>query len=97
MTAVTPVMIVRDRISLIDRSITSRRGICLVLAQVLAKAVEHDDGVVHRIADDGQDGRDHVQAELQPHQDDQAKDQDDVVEQAGHGAEPNCGSNRNQM
>ncbi|MNQ66413.1 hypothetical protein D3C85_809050 [compost metagenome] len=31
MTAVTPVMMVRDRVSLIDRSITSRRGMVLYL------------------------------------------------------------------
>uniref|UniRef100_A0A0N4ZLY3 LigA n=1 Tax=Parastrongyloides trichosuri TaxID=131310 RepID=A0A0N4ZLY3_PARTI len=76
------------RQGLVDRQVdhvTQRHG--LVLAQVLAQAVEHDDGVVHRIADDREQGRDQVQAELHAQGDDEAERQGHVVQQPRHRAD----------
>ncbi len=57
-------MMVRDSvwlIALVQRLVGRQAPVHL---EVLADAVEHDDGVVQRVADDGQHGRDHRQIEL---------------------------------
>ncbi len=56
-------MIVRDSVSLIDASITCSRRALAHRQEALADPVEHDDGVVQRVADDGQDRRQRRQVE----------------------------------
>src|SRR3954464_11647180 len=60
-----PVMMVRDRVSLMLSFISSISGFGGVFPPVLAHAVEDDHGVVHRVADQGEEGGDGRQVELQ--------------------------------
>ena len=59
----------------------------LVFAQIFAHAVVDDDGVVDRIADDGQDGRDTGQVELEPGDDVEADHHGHVVDRRDDGAD----------
>ena len=78
------------RQGLVDRQVDQlAQRHALVLAQVLANPVEHHHGVVHRVADDGQEGRDLGQRELEPGDCEQAEGQDDVVEQGRTAPRPN--------
>ena len=64
-----------------------RAGALAQLAEVLADAVVHHDGVVQRVADHRQDRRQHRQVELHPGQREEAEGQDHVVLQRDDGAE----------
>ena len=85
--SVSDVMIVRASVWLVARSISSLERHLLVAAQDLADAVEDDDGVVQRIADDGQDRRDARQVEVDLRRREEADRQDRVVDQRRHGAD----------
>ena len=52
-------MMVRDSVWLMAWSSADVGRQAAVLLEALADAVEHDDGVVQRVADDREDGRDH--------------------------------------
>ena len=54
----------RDKVWLIDAFIISRGRTLAHLAEVFADAVKHHDGIVERIAYDGQDSGEHCQVEL---------------------------------
>ena len=58
-----------------------------VLLEVLADAVEHDDRVVQRVADDREDGRDHGEIELGLRDREHAEHQDGVVHHGEDGAQ----------
>ena len=58
-----------------------------VLLEVLADAVEHDDRVVQRVADDREDGRDHREIELGLRDREHAEHQDRVVHHGEDGAQ----------
>ena len=75
------VQMVRDSVSLIDWLTTRSKRRSRSRARVLADAVEHDDGVVHREADDGQDGRHRRERELLVGHGEGADDDHGVVEQ----------------
>ncbi len=63
--AVTPeVRMVRDRVSLTAMLMISAQRLALVLGHVLADAVVDHDGVVDRVADDGEQRRDGGEVEL---------------------------------
>ena len=64
MEVTTLVMMVRDSVWLMALSSVCVGRQAAVLLEVLADAVEHDDGVVQRVADDREDGRDHREVEL---------------------------------
>ncbi len=88
----------RARQRLVDRQIDQvdeRHG--LVLAHVLADAVEHDHAVVDRVAGNRQHGGDDGQVELDPEQREHADDGDDSRAARTMTPEsPNCHSKRNQ-
>ena len=98
MSSVSEVMIVRASVWLVARSMMSLHRHLLVVAQNLADAVEDDDGVVERVADDRQDRRDARQVEVDLGRREEADGQDGVVHQRRHRRRcANCHSKRNQM
>jgi hypothetical protein len=78
----TEVPMVRVRVSLMLRSISSASGI--LLCEVLAHAVVDDDLVVDREAHDGEDCRGRREVEFEPHQSEEA----DCLNVAGLSAGP---------
>ena len=80
-------MIVRDSVSLIDASITCSRRALAHRHEALADPVEHDDGVVQRVADDGQDRRQRRQVERHLGHREEAEDDDRVVQRRDDGAD----------
>ena len=87
MEVTTFVMMVRDSVWLIAWSSTTAGGSAAVGLEALADAVEHDDGIVERIADDGEDGRDHGEIERRLRDRENAEHQDGVVHHGEDGAE----------
>ena len=71
---------VRDSVSLTLRLMIVRERLAPVLAEVLADAVVDDDGVVHRVADDGEHGGDGRERDLLAEQDEHADDHHRVVD-----------------
>ena len=56
---------VRVSVWLTESLMILRSGSLRSLAQVLARAVEDDDRVVHAVADEREQGRDHVERDLE--------------------------------
>jgi hypothetical protein len=68
--AITTTSVVKD-VSIVLESVSLMLRLMMVsspfpaeFSQVFADAVEHDDGIVQRVADDGQKGRDNGQGEF---------------------------------
>ena len=73
---------------LVDRDVEQLVQLhALVLAQVLADAVGHDHGVVHRVAEDSQQRRDDRQSNSSRSSENKPDGQEHVVEQRDHGAD----------
>jgi hypothetical protein len=70
-----------------ERLLISSTAALAHLAEVLANAVEDDDGVVQRVADDGEHGGEHGQVELDLEDREDADGEEHVVDQRGDGAE----------
>ena len=92
-----PVRIVRDSVWLMLSFIISMQRLAAGLPHVLADAVEDDHRVVDRVADQGQEGRDRRQVELEAEQGEEAEGHQHVVEQAMIAPTPKRSSKRNQM
>ena len=73
-------MIVRPSVWFTLRLTTLSSGSRRMQPQVLAHAVEDDDGVVHRVAGDRQDRGDDVQRQLVAEEGQQREHDEDVVE-----------------
>ena len=80
-------MMVRDRVWLMAWSSVMSEAWRRFFSKRLADAVEHDDGVVQRVADDREDGRDHRQVERRLREREHAEHQDRVVHHGEDGAE----------
>ncbi len=70
----------RESVSETLRLMISRERAAAVLAEILADAVVDDDGVVHRVADDGEHGGDRRERDLLVEDDEDADDDHRVVD-----------------
>ena len=81
------VRIVRDSVWLIDRLMNVSRGSFFGVFWFSRIAVVDDDGVVHRVADERQQRRDHDEVELAAEEREQARRDQRVVDQGDDGAD----------
>ena len=81
-------MSVRLRVWLTESLMILRQRLLAALLQVLAHAVEDDDGVVHAVADQGQEGGDDVERDLVLEEGEEAERDEHVVEDGDGGRRP---------
>jgi hypothetical protein len=87
MKVVPAVMIVRLSVWLTLAVHHRLERVAPLAAQVLAHAVEDDDGVVDRVAGDGQDGRDDVERQFVAEEREEGQRDQDVVQRGGDRAD----------